>query len=123
MAEKQKILVVDDSSLMRTIITTMVKKNDALEVVGQASDGEMAIQLFKQHSPHIVTMDITMPKVDGLAAVKEIMKINPNTKILVVTAQNDEAMAIRAMKAGAMGFLGKPFNEQTLSEAIKGLLA
>ncbi|MBS0618174.1 MAG: response regulator [Spirochaetes bacterium] len=123
MAEKQKILVVDDSSLMRTIITTMVKKNDALEVVGQASDGEMAIQLFKEQSPHIVTMDITMPKVDGLAAVKEIMKINPNTKILVVTAQNDEAMAIRAMKAGAMGFLGKPFNEQTLSEAIKGLLA
>lgn len=123
MAEKQKILVVDDSSLMRTIITTMVKKNDALEVVGQASDGEMAIQLFKEQSPHIVTMDITMPKVDGLAAVKEIMKINPNTKILVVTAQNDEAMAIRAMKAGAVGFLGKPFNEQTLSEAIKGLLA
>ena len=117
-----KLLIVDDSSIIRKVIQLYVAKYQ-LEIVGEAGDGKMALEIFKEKEPDIVTMDITMPEIDGLTCVEEMLKMRSGTKILVITALSDEATALKALKLGAKGFLGKPFNTDTFNEAFETLVA
>lgn len=117
-----KLLVVDDSNIIRKKIERSCNIPD-LEIVGSASNGVDAIELFKQHQPDLVTMDITMPAMDGIECIEEINKINDKALILVISALNDKATAIKALKMGAHGFLCKPFNDDTLNESLSELIS
>lgn len=115
--KRLKMMVVDDSFVIRTVITSAHNKNK-YELVAAAQNGEDAVEKFIALSPQIVTMDLTMPKMDGLGCIKELLKIDPNVQIVVVSALKDEATGIKALKLGAAGFVTKPFTEEEISEAI-----
>ena len=115
------VLVVDDSVFMRMMIVNMLKKLD-LNVVGEASNGIEAIQKYKELKPSLVTMDITMPELDGVSSIKEIIKIDPKAKIIVCSAMGQEAMVVEAIKAGARSFLVKPLEEERVLNEVKKLL-
>ena len=115
------ILVVDDSVFMRMMIVNMLKKFD-LNVIGEACNGIEAIQKFKELKPSLVTMDITMPELDGVSSIKEIIKIDPSAKIIVCSAMGQEAMVVEAIKAGAKSFLIKPLEEERVLNEVKKLL-
>ncbi|HBD96309.1 MAG: response regulator receiver protein [Spirochaetes bacterium GWF1_31_7] len=116
-----KLLIVDDSNIMRRAIEKYVK-DFKLDLIGTAGDGEQALALFKTHSPDVVTLDITMPKLDGISCLKEMMKINPRCRVLIISALKDPATSLSALKYGAKGFLPKPFTELQLKEEILELL-
>ncbi len=116
-----KILIVDDSLVMRNKIQRSIAQA-GVEVVGHAANGQQAIDMFVLHKPNLVTMDITMPEMDGLECVESILRISPAAKILVISALADKATALEALKRGASGFLCKPFNDQELAEALEELL-
>ena len=115
-----KVLIVDDSSIMRKAIEKYLGKLD-VEIVGSAGDGKTALEMFKEKLPDVVTLDITMPEMDGLTCLEEMLKVKADSKVLVVSALKDEATALEAINKGARGFLGKPFNAETLEEAFKEL--
>ena len=115
--KKLKIMIVDDSFVIRTVITSAYNK-EKYELVSIATNGVDAIEKFKLHNPQIVTMDLTMPKMDGLKCIQELLKLKPDTQIVVVSALKDEATGIKALKLGAAGFINKPFTEEDVSEAI-----
>ena len=103
-----KILIVDDAAFMRMMIKDILVKN-GYEIVGEGADGYQAIELYKETSPDLVTMDITMPEMDGITALKEIRNINPNAKVIMCSAMGQQAMVIDAIQAGAKDFIVKPF--------------
>ena len=115
-----KVLIVDDAAFMRISIKNMLTKN-GYEVVGEAENGKVAVQKFQDLSPDIITMDITMPELDGLGALKKIIKINPNAKVIMVSAMGQEAMVRDAVISGAKGFIVKPFKEDAIISAISKL--
>ncbi|MFT3734968.1 MAG: response regulator transcription factor [Rhodocyclaceae bacterium] len=94
-----------------------------IEIVATACNGEEAVKQFNENDPDIVTMDLTMPRMDGLECIRELKKRKPSTKILVVSALADKSTAIQALKEGALGFLCKPFTEDELSDAMDELLS
>lgn len=106
------VLITDDTAFMRMTLRNVIEKN-GYEVVGEAANGEEAITLYQELKPDLVTMDITMPKVDGITAIKEIMKIDPQAKIIVCSAMGQKPMVIEALSAGAKDFLVKPFDAGT----------
>ena len=116
-----KLMIVDDSNIIRSKITRTLSQHH-MEVVATASNGEEAISLFAKTKPDIVTMDLTMPRMDGLECIRALRKLNANVHILVVSALADKATAIQALKEGAQGFLCKPFSESDLTEAMDELL-
>lgn len=116
-----RILIVDDAAFMRMMIKDILTKN-GFEVVGEAADGVQAIEKYKEVSPDLVTMDITMPEMDGITALKEIKKIDPNAKIIMCSAMGQQAMVIDAIQAGAKDFIVKPFQADRVLEAIKKTL-
>ncbi len=116
-----KILIVDDAAFMRMMIKDILTKN-GYEVVGEASDGARAIDLFKETQPDLITMDITMPEMDGITALKEIKKIDPGAKVIMCSAMGQQAMVIDAIQAGAKDFIVKPFQADRVIEAIKKTL-
>jgi two-component system, chemotaxis family, chemotaxis protein CheY len=116
-----KLMIVDDSNIIRSKITRTLSKHH-MEVVATAANGEDAVQLFTETRPDVVTMDLTMPRMDGLACIRALRKLNANVHILVVSALADKATAIQALKEGAQGFLCKPFTEIELTEAMEELL-
>jgi len=115
-----KVLIVDDAAFMRISIKNMLTKN-GYDVVGEAENGAIGVELYKELQPDIVTMDITMPEMSGLDALKEIMKSNPQAKIVMVSAMGQEAMVREAIVSGAKGFIVKPFKEEGIIAAIKKL--
>lgn len=117
-----KILVVDDAAFMRMMIKDILTKN-GFEVVAEAADGAQAIEKYKEFQPDLVTMDITMPEMDGINSLKEIRKINPNAKIIMCSAMGQQAMVIDAIQAGAKDFIVKPFQSDRVIEAISKTLA
>jgi two-component system chemotaxis response regulator CheY len=122
MAQKLlKLMIVDDSNIIRSKITRTLSQHN-MEVVATASNGEEAISLFAKTTPDVVTMDLTMPRMDGLECIRALRKLNSNVHILVVSALADKATAIQALKEGAQGFLCKPFSEADLTEAMDELL-
>ena len=116
-----KLMIVDDSLVIRRKIERCACFDDDIEIV-MAANGEEAITLFKQERPHIVTMDLTMPKIDGAECVKQLMLMSPEVHILVISALSDQATALQAIKNGAQGFLKKPFTEAALNDALADLL-
>lgn len=115
-----KIMIVDDAAFMRLTIKNMLKKS-AHEVVGEAENGKVAVERYKMLSPDIVTMDITMPEMDGLAALKEILQVNPAANVIMVSAMGQETMVREAIMNGAKGFIVKPFKEDGILSAIDRL--
>lgn len=117
MSEKIKIMVVDDSSVIVRMIQGFLKKYN-IEVVGTAGDGKTAIEVFKKTSPDIVTLDITMPEMDGLTVLEKIIKMKASTKVIIISALSDNATALRALKMGATDYMPKPITENHFKEAL-----
>jgi two-component system chemotaxis response regulator CheY len=116
-----KLMIVDDSNLMRRRIERS-QQFEELELVGTAADGVEALELFKRTDPDVVTMDITMPHMDGIECIARLVEMKPAIRILVVSALADKATAVEAMERGANGFLNKPFTDRQLNEAIAELI-
>lgn len=114
------VLVVDDAAFMRVTIKNMLEKN-GFSVIGEAENGKVAVNKYHELKPDIVTMDITMPEMDGLEALKTIMQINPAARIVMMTAMGQQGMVKEAVMAGAKGFIVKPFKEETVVSALAKL--
>jgi len=113
----KRVLIVDDATFMRMMLKDIITKA-GYEVAGEATNGREAVEKYKELKPDIVTMDITMPEMNGIDAIKEIMKIDPNAKIIVCSAMGQQAMVIEAIKAGAKDFIVKPFQPSRVVEAL-----
>lgn len=118
----ERILIVDDAAFMRMMIKDILTKN-GYEIVGEAQDGAQAVEKYKELTPDLVTMDITMPEMDGITALKEIKKVNPDAKIIMCSAMGQQAMVIDAIQAGAKDFIVKPFQADRVIEAIQKALS
>ena len=116
-----KLMIVDDSNLMRRRIERS-QQFEELQLVGTAADGVEALELFKKTDPDVVTMDLTMPHMDGIECIERLVALKPAIRILVVSALADKATAVEAMERGANGFLNKPFTDRQLNEAIAELM-
>ena len=119
--ETLRMMIVDDSNVMRRRIERC-QQNDHLEVVATAVNGVDAVAKFKQLMPDVMTLDLTMPEMDGIECVENLVKIKPDVLILIISALSDKATAIEALKKGANGFLCKPFTDRQLTEALEELL-
>jgi two-component system, chemotaxis family, chemotaxis protein CheY len=113
-----KVLFVDDSSFMRTILKGIILK-EPFELAGEAANGREAVELYQQLKPDLVTMDIVMPEVDGIEAVKQIRAMDSNANIIMVSAMGQQSMVIDAIQAGARDFIIKPFHPPRVLEALK----
>jgi two-component system chemotaxis response regulator CheY len=116
-----KVLIVDDAIFMRMSIRKMLE-NNGFDIVGDAENGKEAIIKERQLKPDLITMDITMPELDGISAVREIMKNNASAKICMVSAMGQERMIREAIELGAMGFLIKPFKEEIVVKTLNGIM-
>jgi two-component system, chemotaxis family, chemotaxis protein CheY len=116
-----KLLIVDDSSVVRRAIERDLESGEIKEV-DQAATGEDAVRLYASKLHDVVTLDITMPGMDGLTCLDKIIAINPEARVLIISALRDKATAIDAIKRGASGFLCKPINPPELREAFKLLI-
>ncbi|QJW48686.1 response regulator [bacterium BFN5] len=117
-----KVLVCDDSAFMRMMLKKVLIENGH-EVVAEAGDGKQAVQMYRLHKPDLTTMDITMPNLDGIEAVKIIHDENPLARIIMVTALGQKAIITDALKAGASDFIVKPFDPAQVIDTIKKVLA
>src|ERR1700691_4522727 len=117
-----KLMIVDDSTIIRRRIERS-QQIARLEVVGSASNGRAAVEMFRRTQPDVVTMDLTIPEMDGIECVEELIAINSNVLILVVSALADKATAGEAIEKGANGFFFKPFTDRQLNDALEELLA
>lgn len=115
-----KLLIVDDSNIIRARIARIAlhPRLQGLSIVGLAKNGLEALELARRTPPDVVTMDLTMPGMDGIACISALMKHKPTLNILVVSALGDKTTAISALKKGARGFLHKPFTDEQLVEAL-----
>lgn len=116
-----KALIVDDTAFMRMMLRTILEAN-GLQVVAEAANGLEAVKLFKQWRPDLVTMDITMPYMDGLEALTQIKAMNPEAKVIMCSAMGQQRMVVEAMLAGAQDFIVKPYHMDRVSEAISKCL-
>ena len=116
-----KLLIVDDSNIMRRRIERS-QQFEELEVVGTAANGIEALEMFRKTDPDMVTMDLTMPQMDGIECISKLVQLKPAVRILVISALADKATAVEAMERGANGFLNKPFTDRQLNEAIAELM-
>ena len=111
-----RVLVVDDAAFMRMMVKDILSKN-GYEVVGEAENG--MVEQYQELNPDLTTMDITMPEMDGISAVNEIKKSDPNAKIVMCSAMGQQAMVIEAIQAGARDFIVKPFQADRVLEAVR----
>lgn len=114
-------MIVDDSNIIRRRIERS-HQMDELQLVGTASNGVEALEIFRRTDPDVVTMDLTMPQMDGIECISRLVSLKPSVRILVISALADKATAVEAMEKGANGFLNKPFTDRQLNEAIADLL-
>lgn len=112
-----RIMIVDDAAFMRMMLRDILTKG-GYEVVGEAENGLRAIEKYKEVSPDLVLMDITMPELDGIGAVKQIKAVDPNAKIIMCSAMGQQAMVLESIQAGARDFIVKPFQADRILEAI-----
>ena len=115
------ILIVDDAAFMRMMIKDILTKN-GIEVAGEAENGQSAVDKFKELKPDLVTMDITMPEMDGITALKEILSMDANAKVVMCSAMGQQAMVIEAIQAGAKDFIVKPFKPDRVLDAVNKTL-
>jgi two-component system chemotaxis response regulator CheY len=112
-----KILVVDDAAFMRMMLKDILTKGGH-EVVGEAENGLVAIERFNQLQPDLVTMDITMPEMEGIEALKAIKSQHPSAKVIMCSAMGQQHMVVQAIQAGAKDFIVKPFQAERVLESI-----
>ncbi|EFI83034.1 Chemotaxis protein CheY [Listeria grayi] len=113
-----KLLIVDDAMFMRTMIKNIVKDSD-FEVVAEAENGLEAVKKYEEFKPDLVTLDITMPEMDGLEALAQIMAKDPNAKVIMCSAMGQQGMVVDAIKKGAKDFIVKPFQADRVLEALE----
>jgi len=113
----KRVLVVDDAIFMRMKLKDILEKN-GFEVVAEAQNGIEAIEKYKAEKPDLVTMDITMPEMDGISALKEIKKIDPNAKVIMCSAMGQQSMVMEAIQSGAIDFIVKPFDVDRVSQSL-----
>ena len=116
----KRILITDDAVFMRLTLKSMLERN-GYEVVGEAENGAIGVEKYKQLKPDIVTLDITMPVMDGMEALKQIKGFDINAKIIMISAMGQESIVRDAVIAGAIGFIIKPFVEETIVKAFSKL--
>ncbi|GIV16319.1 MAG: chemotaxis protein CheY [Armatimonadota bacterium] len=117
----KRILVTDDALFMRVTLKNILTQH-GYEVAGEATNGREAVEMYKNLKPDLVTMDITMPEMDGISAVREIKKIDPNARIVMVTAMGQKNLVVEAIQAGAKDFIVKPFQPERVIESVQKLL-
>jgi two-component system chemotaxis response regulator CheY len=117
----KRVLIVDDASFMRMTIGMMLKKHN-FEIVGEAENGIEGVRKYKELNPDIVTMDITMPEISGIEALKQIREFDPKANVIMITAMGQEALVREAVMNGAKSFLVKPFKEEQLINVLNKIL-
>ena len=117
----KNILIVDDAAFMRMMIRDILTKN-GYNVIGEAENGAKAFEKYNELKPDLVLMDITMPEVDGIAALKKIKGADPNALIIMCSAMGQQAMVIEAIQGGAKDFIVKPFQPDRVLEAVKKVI-
>jgi len=118
----KKILIVDDAAFMRMMIKNILLKN-GFEVTGEAENGNQALESYKENRPDLVTMDITMPEMDGIETVKAIKAMDASANIIMCSAMGQQSMVMDAIQAGAKDFVVKPFQQDRLLQAIERVLS
>lgn len=118
----KRILITDDALFMRVTLKNILTSN-GYEVVGEASNGVEAVELYKQLKPDAVTMDITMPEMDGIQALKQIKAVDPGARVVMCTAMGQKNMVVEAIQAGAKDFIVKPFQPERVIEAMNKVAA
>lgn len=116
-----KVLIIDDAKFMRKTLSTLFEKNN-FTVVGTAENGKEGVELYKQTSPDIVTMDITMPVMGGLEALEEIIAYDPNANVIMCSAMGQQKLVVEAIELGANDFIVKPFDEKRVMETVNNIL-
>jgi two-component system chemotaxis response regulator CheY len=116
-----RVLVVDDAAFMRKMVTDALS-GGGHEIVGEASNGAEAVQRFQELRPDVMTLDITMPEKDGLAALKEIIAVDPGAKVVMCSALGQESKVLESIKLGAKDFVVKPFQADRVLSAIEKAL-
>jgi two-component system chemotaxis response regulator CheY len=117
-----KLLITDDAAFMRMTLKKMVT-DAGYEVVAEAENGLRAVELFEEHRPDIVTMDITMPEMNGIEALEKIKQIDPKAKVLMCSAMGQQNMVVDAIQKGAIDFIVKPFDQNRIKEALEKALS
>jgi two-component system chemotaxis response regulator CheY len=115
------VLIADDLKFIKLVLRELLEKA-GFRVVGEASNGEEAVELYQDKRPDVVLMDITMPKMDGLAALKQILKFDPQAKVIMCSALGQQSLIAQALQLGAKDFIVKPFREERVIAAIKAIL-
>ena len=118
---KLSFVIVDDAMFIRTLLKKMIEENQDFSIIGEASNGLEAIEQARLKKPDIMTLDITMPEMNGTKAVPEILKVSPKTKIIMVSAMGQQSMVLEAIMAGACDFVVKPFEKSRVLQAIKNV--
>ena len=113
-----RVLVVDDAQFMRMMLKDILTKN-GFAVVGEAKNGAEALEKYKELKPDLVTLDITMPEVDGITALKNIKEFDPSAKAVMCSAMGQQVMVIESIQAGAKDFIVKPFQADRVIEAVR----
>jgi len=116
-----KILIADDSDAIRLVLKDILSIGDH-EVVDEATDGAEAVDLYQKHNPQILLLDLAMPKKDGSTVVQEVMKYDPNAKIILITASDDQKIIEQCLANGASSYISKPFDFNGVLESIKSLI-
>jgi two-component system chemotaxis response regulator CheY len=119
---KKKVLIVDDAAFIRNRIKKVIEKIEYADVIGEASNGDEAITLYKDLKPDLVTMDLIMPKSDGVKAIEEIMKFDKKAQIVVISAMGQELTITDALGKGAKEYIKKPFKEEDIYRTIERFL-
>lgn len=116
-----KVLVTDDAAFMRMQLKDQLKKIGH-EVIGEAENGQDAVEKFQELQPDLITMDITMPEMNGVEAVRAIKKLAPDAKIIMCSAMGQQGMVLEAIQAGAKDFIVKPFTAERIEEAVEKVI-
>ena len=118
----KKIMLVDDAAFMRMMIKNTLNKNGFTNII-EANNGQVAVDNYATEKPDLVIMDITMPVMDGLQALKKIRESDPDAKIIMCSAMGQEAMVVDALKAGAKDFIVKPFKADRIMKTVQNILS
>lgn len=118
----KRILITDDAMFMRVTLKNILTQN-GFEVVGEATNGVESVDMYQKLKPDLVTMDITMPEMDGLEALKKIRELDPNARVVMCTAMGQKNMVVDAIQSGAKDFIVKPFQPDRVVDALNKLLA
>lgn len=123
MKNKAKILIVDDNRIIREVLKGLIRHDDGLHVVGVAANGESALEMVASLRPDLVCLDVLMPGLDGISVLRAIHAAHPGTRVILVSGESRKDIVSRALRAGASGFVVKPFNAEKVLRTIHTALA